>query len=242
MALQGQNSNQKRNPQNPNEPRVEPVVRRRGGGGFAWMWVWVVIIIAAFWFAGWGWGGYGGWWWGGRRPGIVGRTGAGPYNNGYHGATNGAANSANATPNNTPNNTSYNGANPKVANPAYNGTIAGSGVKILDSTDKRPYVGQHFQIQNVPVQAKVNNDVVWVGTSGASRMLVVLEKPSTNNANHAETANDSQATWVDVKGTVEKAPNEGHAKQQWGLSERGSQQLEQQGAYVLAAEIQPAKR
>jgi len=161
MALQNRDPNEQRaNPPDPNYRRVVPA---RAGGGFAWWWVWVVIIIAAFWFAGWGWGGYGGWWWGGRRAGIVGRDYNAPTARNNTPATYGApANGAVST------------------NPAMTHTT-GSGLEVLNSTDKTPYVGKAFQVANIPIQDKVNNRALWVGQTQGNRILVVSNRAVAGN-------------------------------------------------------------
>lgn len=212
------------------------------------MWLWVVLIIAAFWFVGWGWGGYGGWWWGGRRPGIVGNV--------RNGANNGPV------ANNTP--ATY-GAPPNGAvstNPA-NDKITGSGLEVLQSSDKEPYVGKAFQLANAPVIEQVNNHVFWVGRDQADRILVVTNEAgastSTGNTKSGATSTNgntagtnangkqqsaaggsvAQGNLVDVLGTVEKAPPESKAKQEWGLGQNGAQRVHQEGVYVMASSIEP---
>lgn len=167
MAAENRDPNEQET-QDPNYRRVVPA---GAGGGFPWWWIWVVIIIAAFWFAGWGWGGYGGWWWGGRRAGIVGRD----YN------TSAAAKNAPTAAQNTP--ATYGApANGAIStNPALTHTT-GSGLEMLNSTDKATYVGEAFQVENIPIQKKVNNHVLWVGQSNQNRILVVSNHPVVANA------------------------------------------------------------
>jgi hypothetical protein len=180
--MASQNRNQDKQGRNPQEPNYRRVVPASAGGGFAWWWVWVVIVIAAFWFAGWGWGGYGGWWWGGRRPGIVGKS-----NSRINGTPDTAANS----------NRSTTGANnPATYGAPANGTVStnpalthttGSGLDVLNSTDKATYVGKNFQVENIPIQQKVSSKVLWVGQSNGNRILVVSNQPiaatTTTNGN-----------------------------------------------------------
>jgi hypothetical protein len=168
MAIQNRDPNNPRT-QDPNYNNVA-----RTGGGFGWWWVWVVIVIAVFWFVGWGFGSYGGWWWGGRRAGIVGKS-----NSRINGAPDTAENSNRSTTG--ANNPSTYGAPPNGAvstNPALTHTT-GAGLDVLNSTDKKAFVGRTFQVQNIPVQKRVKSNVVWVGQSAGNRILVVTS-PSTD--------------------------------------------------------------
>ena len=232
MAMQGNDPNQPSRDNRAVENR--PIDARRTGVGFPWTWVWVVIIIAAFWFVGWGWGSYGGWWWGGRRPGIVGRVNTGAQNN---------RSTAAATP------ATY-GAPPNGAvstNPA-NDHITGTGLQVLQSTDKRPFVGKNFQLANVPVQKQVNDHVFWVGRNQGDRILVVTNgkvnlngsaMSTTNTGSNASSTNVAQGNLVDVQGTVERAPSQSQAEQKWGLGQNGAQRVHQEGVYVMASTFQP---
>lgn len=232
MAVRDPNNNRlTRDAQGNIIPDERPVMPRRTG--FAWMWIWVVIIIAVFWFAGWGWGGYGGWWWGGRRAGVVGRVNG--TTNGVNGNPQYPQNGANTVPNNA--NTS-NGNNEQASIGGYNG-VTGQGLAMLEANNKQQYVNQTFNIANVPVQSKVSDHVFWIGQTPASRMLVVEKKNA--KTNHAANINAGKQNWVDVNGKVEKAPSVAQAKKEWGLSEDGAKQLEQQGAYVMAQNVQQAE-
>lgn len=199
-------------------PGERPIVARRGGMG--WMWIWVIIIIAVFWFAGWGWGGYGGWWWGGRHPGVVGRD---------QGVTPGP--NTNTAPNNA-NTSNANNENSNIG--GYQG-VSGQGLAMLEANNKQQYVNQAFNIANAPVQSKVNDHVFWIGQTPSSRMLVVEQK--NGNARHEANINSGKQNWVDVNGRVEKAPSVAQAKKEWGLSENGAKELEQQGVYVMAQNV-----
>lgn len=121
----------------------------------------------------------------------------------------------------------------RVLPPADN-TLNGSGVAVLDATNKQIFVGRPFNVRNVPVQSIVNDNALWVGANNAESMLVILN----GNDNTAANANLAQGNRVNVVGTVEKAPNAARAKQQWDLSDDDVQRLEQQGAYVQATDVQ----
>ncbi len=206
----------------------EPPMASRGSWGFGWWWVWVVLIIAAFYFAGWGWGGYGGWWWGGRRPGVVSSVTPG---------TNGVQNPYNTSATRPNNASTSNVANEQSSIGGYNG-VTGNGLMVLEASNKQQFVGKTFAIQNAPVQSKVNNHVLWVGQTQSSRILVVEQK----NGQAKQEANiNAHRQNVDVNGTVKKAPTVAQAKKKWGLDETAAKQLEQQGVYVMASNVQPVQ-
>lgn len=193
----------------------ERIDRRAVGTGadFAWWWVfWIVIIALAIWWAGWGWGGSGGWWWSGRGRTVPAYGTANPGT----GNTNGTAN---------------NGANDNTG--ANRGVISGPGLSALTATNKQPYIGKPFQVNNVPVQNQVNDHVLWIGASNSTPMLVVL----TGKGNTAANAQIGPGTLVDVTGTMRKVPPQAQARQEWKLSGDDAAQLERQGAYIQATQV-----
>jgi hypothetical protein len=123
--------------------------------------------------------------------------------------------------------------NAQITQPAAVTMMSGSGVAVLNATNKQPFVGRSFNAQNVPVQAVVNDHTLWVGANGAPPMLVVL----TGNNNTAANANISEGSRININGTVEKSPSAAQAKQQWSLSDDDANSLEQQGAYIQATEV-----
>jgi hypothetical protein len=195
------------------------------GAGFAWWWLfWIVIIALAIWWAGWGWGGSGGWWWSGRA-----RT-APAYNSPAPGTSNRT----------TPSGTAGNGAiTSGVAGSAITGygsnqpAISGPGLSALTATNKHPYIGKRFQVNDVPVQNLVNEHVLWIGAHNSTPMLLVLA----GNGNTASNAHINHGSLIDVMGTVEKAPPLAQAKHQWSLSGGDAAKLERQGAYIRAAQV-----
>lgn len=110
---------------------------------------------------------------------------------------------------------------------------AGNGVAVLNATDKHPFVDKPFSISNIPVQNKVNDHVLWVGMNNSTPMLVVL----TGAGNSAANANVSESNRVNITGTVEKAPSKDQAQHDWQLSDDDANRLEQEGAYVQAAQV-----
>lgn len=114
--------------------------------------------------------------------------------------------------------------------------IRGMGVEILTATDRRPFAGRHFQVSTVPVISKSTDQAVWIGTKTTAPMLLILNGSS---AAHADIA---PGTLLDVSGTVEKAPPEAQARNEWKLSSGDTSQLENQGVYIQATKaiaVQP---
>jgi hypothetical protein len=122
--------------------------------------------------------------------------------------------------------------NAQIVQPSVS-TMNGSGVAILDATNKQPFIGQPFNVRNVPVQSIANDHALWVGPNGATPMLVVLA----GNNNTAANTNISQGSRININGTVQKAPPAAQAEQQWSLSGDDANRLEQQGAYIQTTEV-----
>jgi hypothetical protein len=199
----------------PNKPlgdrdRVERDVG--AGVGYGWIWILIaIIIILVVWFGGFGWGSYGGWWWGNRpRTAVVQPNTANGQNAGL--ATNGQPAGNNAA-------------------------LGGAGVQILTATNKQAFVGQPFDIRNVPVQNTSNKQAFWIGANNIPPMLVVIQGNNSNSAN----PNVQQGDRVNVTGTVTRAPSAANAKNMWKLSDDDANRLEQQGVYIQATEVQAAQ-
>src|SRR5581483_5761486 len=115
---------------------------------------------------------------------------------------------------------------------AFNTNVTGSGLNILDALDKQGYIGQAFEIRNIPIQELVNAHALWVGETHQSSMLVI-----TSAGNPISTGgSDRGADWANVQGYVKKAPDAATAQHAWGLSNQDVQTLEQQGAYIEASQ------
>lgn len=228
----------------PHEPRQDPrpELQNLQSGGvqkevssgwrFSFWWIWVLIIVG-IWYVGFGWGNSGGWIWGHRNPVQT---------------TNDAA-------------------------------LSGPGVPILNAANKQPYVGQAFEIQNVPVEREAGPMAYWIGSRfNAVPMLVInASNPANQTANAGGNSAPGRATaapaqnaaanaagspnrtanssgvqsavaafqpheWLDVTGKIVKAPSAAQAEQEWGLSDGDARELESEGAYIQATEMQPAVR
>lgn len=111
--------------------------------------------------------------------------------------------------------------------------MTGSGLAVLDAADKQRFIGKSFQLSDVPIQRKVSNRMFWIGSNSQSPMLVVLngnQNPAQFNSLHAGNA-------LDVAGTVMKAPATPDAASQWSLSDPDLAQLDKEGAYILATQV-----
>lgn len=112
--------------------------------------------------------------------------------------------------------------------------VSGDGAAILDATDKMDYLGKTFQVRNAHVQDIVNDHVLWLTGNGSAPMLAVL----TGKGNSLANAKVGKGDRVDVIGQVEKAPPASAAQENWKLDKDQTDQLEQQGAYVAATQVQ----
>lgn len=109
-------------------------------------------------------------------------------------------------------------------------SVSGSGLAALNAANKQPFLGKKFHISNVPVQARVNQHVFWIGAKNSTPMLMVMQ----GKGNTGKNGTISKGTLVDVTGTVKKAPPASKARSQWSLSSAGVARLEQQKAYIQA--------
>lgn len=115
-----------------------------------------------------------------------------------------------------------------AARPANDAVLSGPGVPILNASNKTVYIGQAFNIRNVPVNQVVSHQAAWIGSANNSiPMLVVVP--------HGDNAGDfAPGQWVNVTGRIQKAPPANVAAKQWGLNQANVQRLETEGAYVQA--------
>lgn len=103
---------------------------------------------------------------------------------------------------------------------------------MLNSDNKGSFVGQHFEAYALPVQNKIGNDALRVGTSSGASMLVVMP-------NGLTTGNIRDGSHLDIGGTVDKPPAADKAEHQWSLNTAEAQRLEEDGAYVQATQVTP---
>lgn len=116
--------------------------------------------------------------------------------------------------------------------------MTGSGLAAMNATDRQPYIGQSFQLSNVPIQRKVSNRMFWIGPNSQSPMLVVLN----GNQNPANFNSLGTGSSIDVTGTVMKAPPTPAAASQWSLNDPDLAQLEKEGVYIQATQIYRAAK
>ncbi|HEX5234834.1 MAG TPA: hypothetical protein VFW25_05830 [Silvibacterium sp.] len=196
----------------PNPPlRDDSKVADEVGARARYGWVWIVIVILfvlAIWFGVFGWGAYGGWW-GGHK-----------------------VNPPLAQPQSV--NNGQPAANEQPAPATSAAVLGGSGVQALTSTDKAGLVGQSFDISNVQVQQKSRNGAFWIGANKTAPMLVVLNRGARNST----WASIAPSNRVNITGVIERAPSAAQARRLWSLNNAQTNRLEQEGAYVQAAEVQ----
>lgn len=131
-----------------------------------------------------------------------------------------------------------NRTHPAVANLVTSGPAGtnplptGNGVAVLNAPNKQAFIGKPFNVQNVTVQNKINNNAMWVGGKNGP-MLLILGQSASSGGN----ADISTGQAINVTGTVQKAPSAQQAKNQWQLSDDDVNQLEQQGAYIQATQV-----
>jgi len=116
--------------------------------------------------------------------------------------------------------------------------MTGTGLAAMNAANKQSYIGQPFQLSNVPVQRKVSNQMFWIGSNSQSPMLVVLN----GNQDPAQFKSLTTGSMVDVTGTVTKAPPTPDAASQWPLNDPDLAQLEKDGVYIQATQIYRAPR
>jgi hypothetical protein len=105
-------------------------------------------------------------------------------------------------------------------------------IAVLTSPAKQSYIGKKVQLKHVKVQG-ASGKALWVGPSGSQKLLVVQQK---ENPHAGQPPQNSE---VNVSGTVEKAPAANRAEKDWGLSGGDAQQVEKDGVYISANQVQP---
>jgi hypothetical protein len=136
------------------------------------------------------------------------------------------------------------------------GEPSGPGVAILEVANKQDYIGQSFQVSDVSVDHWSGTRAVWIGSRHSYLpMLLILSSASPLaphlagaaspvNSGVAPTAGGAtvRVQRLDVTGKIMKAPPTAQAQQRWNLSDEDVDQLEEEGVYIQAMTVQPAKR
>lgn len=148
------------------------------------------------------------------------------------------------------------GARESAFAPANDGQLSGSGVAILEVADKLDYVGQSFEVRDVPVDHWSAKNAVWIGSSHSYLpMLLILPAgsrvhpvsggaPASSNPDGGQGSTAPGAApqqRLNVTGRLVKAPPLAEAQQRWNLSDDDVDQLEEQGVYIQATAAQPAR-
>ncbi|HZZ41123.1 MAG TPA: hypothetical protein VFE06_18440 [Acidobacteriaceae bacterium] len=127
---------------------------------------------------------------------------------------------------------------------------------ILEVANKQDYIGQSFQVRNVSVDHWSGSRAVWIGSrhsylpmllifTSASPLApadaTVAGTPATGQPAGSTAATGANAQLLNVTGRIMKAPPTAQAQRQWNLSDEDVDQLEEEGVYIQAAAVQPAK-
>lgn len=198
------------------QPRHQrPSAPRTSPGRRRYAYIWILLaLLLGFWYIGFGWGTSGGWIWGHQNSSTA------------------------------------------VAN---SNTLDGSGLVILEVANKQDYIGQSFQIQNVAVDHWSGDRAVWIGSRHSYLpMLLIFPSASalapktagtatpggdsTVASEGSEPAAAARTQQLEVTGTIVKAPPTAQAQRQWNLSDEDVDQLEEEGVYIQATSVQPAKQ
>lgn len=202
--------------QYPADPGLDPAPASKSPASSRWRSGYAWIALALFlgvWYVGFGWGNSGGWIWGHRNATV-------PV----------ASKSEASTP----------------------------GVVILEVANKQDYIGQSFQMSDISVDHWSSPRAVWIGSRHSYLpMLLILSSASplapaltttaslagsgTDASGGSATVSAATAQHLDVTGRIMKAPPTAQAQQQWHLSDDDVNQLEQEGVYLRATAVQPAK-
>lgn len=109
----------------------------------------------------------------------------------------------------------------------------GSGVAALEAPSKQAFLGQKFQANFVPVQKKISDSVYWVGAKNSTpTLLVIKNNASTHGPLKKNSTTIQTGNLIDITGTMEKAPPQAQAQNEWALSSNGAARLEREGGYI----------
>lgn len=120
---------------------------------------------------------------------------------------------------------------------ATDGTLSAAGMNLLSASssggDLAQYEGESVEGRAVPVESVVSDEGFWVGNSTEERLFVFLDLED-------ESGPDVDAgDMVDLSGTVTATPD-GFAESLGVTDEEGALQMEQQGNYIEATQIEEA--
>ena len=110
--------------------------------------------------------------------------------------------------------------------------VSGPGVQVLKAQDKRTFIGKEFSAKDVPVQQKVNDRAIWIGSSNQTPILAVVNAGVIGTNQKVDLG-----TVINATGIVQKAPSESQAKAEWALPDKDAQELEKEGAYVQVSQL-----
>lgn len=116
--------------------------------------------------------------------------------------------------------------------------LSGPGVAIIDSPDPSVYAGQPFQLNNVPIQQKVNDNAMWIGNLSSGPMLIVFGNNGAGNENAA--ANENTAGTKPGKKHASKANEQAASSNNNMVNTQGNEAANNSAA--SGADIKPGDR
>jgi len=121
---------------------------------------------------------------------------------------------------------------------ANDAVLRGPGLAMLNAgtPNKHLYVGQAFDIRNVPVERVASAQAVWIGNAQNSTPVLLVMPAGANTTDFAP------GEWLNAAGQIRKAPPAAQAQQQWGLDAADAQALEKQGAFIQGTQVLRAPR
>jgi len=116
---------------------------------------------------------------------------------------------------------------------ANDAVLSGPGLAMLNAgtPNKHLYIGQAFEIRNVPVERVASAQAIWIGNEQNSTPVLLVMPAGANTSDFAP------GEWLNASGQIRKAPAAAQAQQQWALSAADAQALEKQGAFIQGAQV-----
>ena len=115
---------------------------------------------------------------------------------------------------------------------------------IFQQQDKASLAGRRVNLQgatNAQVQSVVGDKTFWVGPSNQQQVFVVLSEEQ-DPAGVEGKVDVDQGQTVRLTGEVRQLPSMQQARQQWGLSEANTAQLQNQEIYIHAERVEIIER
>lgn len=106
---------------------------------------------------------------------------------------------------------------------------------LLDQDNLSNLAGREVNLESVPVEETVNDNLFWVGNNPERRILVSLNE---GLPNMGESLNLQPGEVVDIRGQLKEIPSEEEIQQRWNLEASEIEFLQNQGAFIQATGVQ----